>query len=156
NRSIVEMKNVWRKAQGHLPLPLPAPRAVPRVPDKQLQPLLDNLLRGPDADRRNVEQQIEQLGLGALPGILHRLGKAGKGDDPKREILERLARRLACVLAEVVVAERSLRPSTALAARLEAMTGRPFDSRAFTQTIDSLARKLPKGVHGFRFSAERG
>jgi len=58
-------------------------------------------------------------------------------------------------VTEVVVAERSLRPDPALAARLKAMTGKPFDPRTFIQVIDSLVRELPNGAHGFRFSAER-
>ncbi len=105
-------------------------------------------------ERSPASTALRQLGLGALPGLLKRLDATGN-DDPARAVLERLSRRLACTVVEVVVAENSVRPDAALAARLEAMKGKPFDPRAFVQTIRDLVSKLPQGVHAFRLAANR-
>jgi hypothetical protein len=155
NRGIVELKNVCRKAQGLAPLPLPAPRVIQAVPVEKLRPLVDELLRTPSDRRSEVEARIEELGLGALPGVLERLGKAGR-EDPARAALERLARRLAWIVDEVVVAEGSVKPDAALAAKLEAMKGKPFDPDPFLALVRLPVKNLPVSARGLRFSVYRG
>jgi hypothetical protein len=152
DRARVALKNVWRQAHGQAPLPLPARKAVPPVPEEKLQPLLEKRLRGPEAERQATEREIERLGVGALPGVLQRLEGAA---DPDRAVLERLARRLASLVTEVVIAEESLEPDALLAARLKDMKGRPFDPAAFVHAVTSLVEVWPRRAHAVRFTADR-
>lgn len=152
DRARLALKNVWREAHGQAPLPLPVRKAVAPVPEEKLRPLLEKLTRGPEAERKATEREIERLGVGALPGVLKRLEGAG---DPDRAVLERLARRLACLVTEVVIAEDSLEPDPLLAARLQDMKGRPFDPGTFVHTVSSLVKLWPGRVHAVRLTADR-
>ena len=109
NKSIVEMKNVWRKEQGLAPLPIPVAHTVTPLPKKKLQPLVDELLRSPAEKQGAIEARILTFGVAALPA-LHELVEEKKKDDPSRAVLERLSRRVGCVIEEVVIAEDSVEP----------------------------------------------
>jgi hypothetical protein len=154
NRSIVELKNVWRNAHGLALLPLPAPQVIAPVPDEKLRPLMEELLATPSGRQSDIEARIEGLGLGALPALLERLRKTAK-DDAARAVLERLARRVACIVGAVEVADVSIKPDAALTAKLEAMKGKPFTSDSFLGLVELLVKKLPPGVHALRFSVTR-
>jgi hypothetical protein len=154
DRNLVELKNVWRRAHGQPPLPLPARPVIPTVADERLLPLVEKFLHGPADEQAKAEQQIHQLGLGALPGVVRRLEKTGKGE-LARPALEALSRRLACLVVAVVIADDSLPPGPTLAGQLEAMKGKPFDPRVFIRTISTLMGTLPRSVHGLRFSTHR-
>jgi hypothetical protein len=154
NRDIVGLKNAWRSARGLEPLPLPAAPVVDAVPAQTLRPLLDQLAGTGGGRTPEAEARIEALGPGALPGILERLRDVDK-DAPARASLERLSRRVACVVSRVEVAEKSVRPDAALTHKLEAMKGRPFEPDDFREAVRSLAKKLPEGVPAVRFSVTR-
>jgi hypothetical protein len=153
DRARVALQNVWRRAHGQAPLPLPPRKTIAPAREEELRPLLDQFLRGPEAERARAERQIEQLGVGALPGVLRR--SAGTEGSADRTALERLARRLACLVTDVVVAEESLPPDEALAARFGTLKHRPFDPKAFLQTVDFLVRHWPRDVHGVRLAVDR-
>jgi hypothetical protein len=150
DRSRVDMINAWRKAR-HLPLQ-PAGRIIAPVPEKALEPLLDRFLRGSGSERQKARQAIEQMGLGAIPGVLGRLDRAQKKD---RDALEKLSRRLACIVVHFEFAADSLMPDAALLARLDALTGKPLDPDRFPQALALMVDRLPGGVHGIRFAACR-
>jgi hypothetical protein len=154
NRGIIEMKNVWRKRHGLAPLPLPAPKVIAPIPRQTLLPLLEALVSKPGGQPGEIEARIERLGLGALPDVLDRLNKTGK-DAPERGVLERLARRLACIVDGVVIAEGSIKPNAAFAARLEAMKGKPFEPDAFLSLVRLPVEQLPAEVYALRFSVNR-
>jgi hypothetical protein len=153
DRAIIELKNAWRKERGLALLPAPVPKKIDPVPNEKLLPLVDKLLQAPDLERKTIESQIESLGLGALPGILQLLEKATKKED--RAILDRLSRRVACIVDEAVFAESAVRPDDALAAKLKAMKGKPFDPDSFLELMRLSVKNLPKGAFALRFSVDR-
>jgi hypothetical protein len=153
DKSRVEIINKWRKSLGRPPLPLPTRPAVPVIDDKQLGPLIDELLRLPEGKRAEIELQIERLGLGALPGILKRTGTTRSKAD--RAALERLSQRLARIVVRIEIADSALKPDAALAKRLAAMKGKPLDPAELIDTIKSLMTNLPAGVHALCFTLTR-
>src|SRR5262249_14061161 len=106
DRQLVIMKNVWRSANKLPLLPIPEGRRVPVVPADDLRPILDRYLAATGNKRLVARNEIEQLGLGALPGVLERRDKASnKGE---RATWNELAKRLSSILAEIEFAERSV------------------------------------------------
>jgi hypothetical protein len=154
NRSVLALKNVLRKAHGLRPLPLPGARKVVPLPEREVLPLLERYLRGKGAGRDEAERPVLGLGLRALPVVLRRLERAGKDGDERAALL-RLAGKLASCVREVVVEGRSLKPSADLVARLKALEGKPLEPRAFVLAYCSVVNRVPPGVHGLRFAAER-
>jgi hypothetical protein len=142
--------NTWRKAQ-HLPL-LHVGRTIPPAPEEALQPLVDRFLHGSGSEREKARQAIDKVGLGALPSVLRRLDRAPKQD---REALEKLSRRLACIVDHVEFAPDSLMPDPPLLASLDTLKGKPLDPERFPEAITRMVDKLPAGVHGIRFAACR-
>jgi hypothetical protein len=154
DKGIVLLKNAWRKEHGLAALPVPS-RVIPAVADDKLLPLVDKFLNSPSAERSKWRAQIEQLGVGALPGVTRYLEKIGNKEDPRRVALEQLAQRLACIVGDVTIADDSIKPEGDLARQLEAMKGKPFDPSLFYELVDSATKKLPKGVHAIQLSANR-
>src|SRR5262249_49315021 len=76
NRQLVIMKNVWRSANPLSPLPLPKVKRIAPVPEDILRPVLERYLAAAGDQRLVVRNEIEKLGLGALPSILDRRDKA--------------------------------------------------------------------------------
>ena len=122
DRAIIDLKNVWRKAHGLANLTVPVLKVIAPIRDERLQPLVDKLLRIPAADQQKAMAEIEELGLGALPGIQARLAKATKKDVPERAILEKLVRRVSCIIDEATLSENSLKPE-AVVGKLKNMKG---------------------------------
>ena len=154
NRDLLKLQNVWRRTQGLQPLPGPTLRKFAVVSDETLQPLLDQLLRSQGAERAKVQERIEQLGLGALPAVRRRFNRTGK-EDPSRAALDPLLRRLACNVADVTLASKSLPLDDPVKARLKAMKGKPFDPAASVQIAGGLLKQSPEEVYGLRFTVER-
>jgi hypothetical protein len=154
DRAIVDLKNISRKARGLTLLPVSVLKVIAPVPDEKLQPLVDKLLQSPPAERPRATAKIEALGLGALPGIQNRLAKMTKKDDPERAVLEKLVRRIACIIDEATLAENSVKPDEVVG-KLKNMKGKPFESGTFMELIRSLVEDLPRGVHALRFAVDR-
>ncbi|HYT92499.1 MAG TPA: hypothetical protein VEL76_27535 [Gemmataceae bacterium] len=153
DRTIVELKNVWRTAQGMPPLPLPKFRQVARAPDDQLRALLDRLLQAADGDRRRVEVEIEALGLGALPGTLEQITRTSKKED--QAVLGQLARRLATIVDGVHFADGPVKVDTQVASRFTALKGKPFDPERFVSAVRASLNRLPKGAAALRIAVDR-
>lgn len=154
DQAIVVLKNEWRRAHGLAPLPAPAVKVIAPVRDERLQPLVDKLLQSPPALRPKAMAEIEALGLGALPGIQNRLAKATKNGAPELGTLEKLARRVSCIIDEATLTEDSLKPD-AVVGKLKNMHGKPFEPESFMELVRSLVKDLPKGVQALRFSVDR-
>src|SRR5262249_36153859 len=120
---LIKLKNIWRHAHGQEAQPLPSPRVVPVVSEEKLAAPLQQFLYGSDKERKEAEAQIEQLGLGALPSVA-RHANAPELTKAQRAALDQLTRRLASIVAEVVIADESLPLEPALKALLEAMKGK--------------------------------
>jgi hypothetical protein len=76
-------------------------------------------------------------------------------NEPAAALLDDLAKRLACTVAEVALAKESLQPDAKLAARLKALEGKPLTPEGFLELVGSLVNDLPKGVRTIRCTAER-
>ncbi len=149
NRAIAEMKNVYRKAQGQPLLPVPAPLDISQVPDEKIGTLVKGLLQAANAEKVRRQSEIEELGLGALPGITKILEKTA--NEGEKVILEKLSRRLATIVDEAVFADKSVHPDVALLTKVAALEGKPFNPEAFADLIRSLTKNPPPGVHAYRF-----
>ena len=57
NRSLVPLKNLWRREHGLPPLPIPDTRKIFQVPAQKLAPLLDRLEQTPSAAVREFSRQ---------------------------------------------------------------------------------------------------
>jgi hypothetical protein len=152
-RDVVSLKNIWRQANKLPPLPFPERKAIARVPEKVLRPLLDRFLNGTDDQRRTAQADIEKLGLGTLPGILRRYN-AASGEEAKKR-LDDLSKRVACIVAEIAFFDRSLKPDAALRSRLEALRGKPLEWKSFLRALGATLKAMPPGVRGLRVVAER-
>jgi len=153
DRSRAILRNVWRKEQG-LPEVKLETRKIAAVPDEQLQPLLERLRKASAAEGPAASAEIEKLGIGALAGIFKRL-KSLPANDPQQAALDRLARRLASTIVEVQIADKSLKPDAALAAKLDKFKDKPLDEKALVETMTSLANGLARPVHGFQITIVR-
>jgi hypothetical protein len=148
DRQMVVMKNVWR-SENKLPL-LPVPevqKALP-IPADKLRPILDRYLAASGDARRAAGDEIENLGLGALPGVLERRDKAG--DKTERAVWDDLAKRLSCIVAEIEIDERSAKPDAKLAKRLEALKGKSFNAKTFIAAVGAALKDSPNDAQGVR------
>jgi len=150
---ILELKNAWRKAHKLPALTIPEPKPIARVPEKTLEPLLGSFLAGNADQRRQAQADIEKLGLGALSAVRNRRDAASKKEDEKR--LDDLLKRIACIVAEIEFAEKSLKPDAALSKRLEELKGKPFDSKRFLKVIGATLKAPPPCMRGLHVTAER-
>jgi hypothetical protein len=98
--------------------------------------------------------EIEAQGLGALPGIQNRLATVTRNDAPERALLEKLVRRVACIIDEATLTENSLKVD-AVVDKLKNLRGKPFEPESFMELVRSLVKDLPKGVHALRFTLDR-
>jgi hypothetical protein len=146
NRQLVIIKNVWRGENKLPPLPVPEPRKVSPIPAETLRPILDRYLAAGGEKRLAVRSEIEELGLGALPGVIERRDKASEKAD--QALWSELASRLASIVTEVEFAKQSAKPNAAAEKRLESLKGKPFDARAFIETIGLMLRNAPNGAQG--------
>lgn len=153
DRSIVELKNVWRKAHGLALLPVPGRKTIVAIASNRVQPLLDEFLSAPDPDESDAASRIERLGLGTLPAIQERLAKTDENDLP-RVALQGLAGRVACIVDQVAV-KGAVKADGALSSKLEAMKGKCFDPKAFVHLIRLAASSLPAGAWGLRVDVTR-
>jgi hypothetical protein len=149
-----EIRNAWRKQHGLAPIVTPQPREIAPIPASILDPLLDRLQKSSSTDRDVVTRDIEKLGPGAAAEIVKRRDHL-KPDDPIRTVLDRIGRRLANTIAEVQVAERSLKPDQKLADRLARLKSEPLDSERFQAFVTGLVRDLSKPARAFRLNLVR-
>jgi hypothetical protein len=153
NRQLVIMKNVWRSANQLPLLPVPELRKIAPVPADKLDPLLDRYRTSAGDKRLAVRDEIEKLGLSALPGVLERRDKTT--DKSEQAAWSDLAKRLSCIVAEVEFADRSVKPDARVAKLAAKITGKPFDAKTFIQTVGSILKSPPEGVQGVRVVALR-
>ena len=154
NLAIVDLKNTWRKAHGLAILPVPVHKTIVPVRDDRLQPLVEKLLQSPAAEREKAMAGIEALGLGALPGVQNRLARSTRIEASERATLEKLVRRISCIIDDATLSKDSLRPE-AVVNKLKSLKGKPFEADAFVELIRSLVKNLPQGVQALRFSVDR-
>ena len=103
--------------------------------------------------RQLARNEIEKLGLGALPQLLERRNQTANKSD--REMWNELAKRLSCIVAEIEFGEGSVKPEAALVKRLEELKGKPFDAKTFIQTVGSTLKNPPNTTQGIRIVALR-
>ena len=84
-----------------------------------------------------------------MAGILKRRDQLNPAD-PLRKELERLARRLAHTIVEVQFADRSLKPTGKMAARLNSLKDKPLDTPALVELTLGLTSEMTLPVHGCR------
>lgn len=154
DRDRLLLKNVLRKEQGLPELPLPESRVVTPVADEKVAPLLTQLEAADESNQESVEREIYKLGVGALPTLLKRL-KDLTNDDPRRAKVDRLSRRLALLVVDVEITEKSLTPDAEIADRLAALIGLPFQPQTFRKLIATLIDKQTREIRGFRLVAVR-
>jgi len=153
NRQLVVLKNVWRSANQLPPLPVPEPRKIVPVAADKLRPLLDRYLDSAGEKRLSARDEIEKLGLGTLPGVLERRDKTSNKSE--QAIWSDLAKRLSCLVAEIELGDRSVKPDARVAKLLEKIKGKPFDAKTFIQTLGQIIKSPPGGVQGIRVVALR-
>jgi hypothetical protein len=95
--------NVWRKANGLAPIPLPARPQPVRLADNLVQPLSSRLAssRTP-RQRQAAEHSIYGLGLPALPAVVQSLKYVSKTSSAHGELSE-LASRLGSIVSHVTI-----------------------------------------------------
>jgi hypothetical protein len=153
NRQLVIMKNVWRGANKLPPLPVPELRKIPAILAEMLRPLLDRYLAADGDGRVAVRNEIEKLGLGALPGVIERRDKSSDKSD--QVLWNELAGRIASIIDEVGFAEQSVKPNAVVKKRVESLKGKPFDAKALIETIGLILRNGPNDLQGVRVVALR-
>jgi hypothetical protein len=153
DRQLVVMKNVWRGANKLPLLPVPEVRKAPAIPADKLRPILDRYLSATGDKRRAAGDEIENLGLGALSGVLERRDKAG--DKTERAVWDDLAKRLSCIVAEIEVDERSAKPEAKLVKRLETLKGKSFNAKTFVAAVGAALKHSPNDAQGVRVLAVR-
>jgi hypothetical protein len=154
NRQVVELKNVWRKAQGLAALPLPQPPEIPASPDEIVQPLLDQLLQSPGNEGRQAIDKLEVLGLGALPAVRRTLANLA-ADDPARPMVAALAARLANIVREINLEPDSLEPEGGLAEHLAALKGQSLSSKALVDLLLDVTRGRSPSSNGIEIEVSR-
>jgi hypothetical protein len=154
DRQRVVLINAWRKTHKLPELPIPKPRIIARIADERLMPLLDRLQKARAAAREAAERDVAKLGPGAVAGILKRRDQL-KPADPLRADLERLARRLAHTVVEIQIADKSLKPSGKITARLKALKDQSLDTTTLVELATGLTNELTLPIHGYRLHALR-
>jgi hypothetical protein len=154
DRQRVLLVNAWRKTRNLPELPVQKPRSIPPIAEQKLMPFLDRLQQAKADARDAVERDVEKLGPGAVSGILKRRNQL-KAADPFRSNLERLARRVAHTVVEIEFAERSLKPSGKVAARIDALKNKPLDTATLVGLVIGLTNEMTLPVHGCRLHVSR-
>jgi hypothetical protein len=149
DRQRVLLINAWRKTRNLPEMPVPRPRTIPPSAEETLRPLLDRLQMAKADAREVAERDVEKLGPGAVAGILKRSDQL-KPADPRRKDLAQLARRAAHTVVEIQFADRSLKPSGKVAARLEALKNKPLNTLALVELTSALVNEVSFPVHGCR------
>jgi hypothetical protein len=158
NRRLAEVKNVWRRANKLPQVSVPRPRSIAAVPAKLVVPHLEMLLVDPvflgDPDQhKRSRAEIEKLGPGAFwPVMEFRDGLKNKAD---YDLVDNLAKRLACTITDVEFAPRSLKPDSVLSKRLEDLKNQPLDAKSIMEAAALTAKDLRGDVHGVEFSSVR-
>lgn len=154
DRQIVGLKNVWRKAQGLAPLPVPELPSVAPVADEIIRPLLEQIVRSPDGEGPQVVREIESLGIGALRPVQEQLNDLGS-DHPARSTLTVLATRLANTVREITIKPDSVPLQGKIKAQLETLQGQPLTSNALVDLLLNVTRELSPDTTGIVIRAER-
>jgi hypothetical protein len=129
---IVRMRNAFRALAAAPPLPEPPSPSALRAPAGVAAPLIAAIAAAKTREEVAVASSaIEAAGLGMLPWV--RLAAASAR--PPHRTLDRLERRLACIVRDVVVADGA---AADVVASLRACVGRPLDPTALAAAVTSL------------------
>jgi hypothetical protein len=155
NRQRLDLENIWRGKQGLKPLPAPEPTRTKSLTEDEFKPVLQAVLetRTP-AERRAAIAMLERQGLPALAPLQNWLTRKGS-DHPARADLQQAVSRLAFSVDEIVFGEKSVTPDKALRARIDALKGKPLETKAVTALLLAVTRSLPEGVDGIEVDIER-
>jgi WD40 repeat protein len=115
--------------------------------------LLGQLLSARAANRRDNLRQAEKLGLGALPGLAKL--QQQNSDPEERAVLEKLARRLAFIVAETGFSQKSIKPDQNLARELAALNGKPFDADSLMKLVRVSMQTRAKTTRGMSLAVDR-
>jgi hypothetical protein len=151
----LKLKNILRKERGLPEVPLPQPRIARPPADEVFRPLAERYELADTAELNAAERAVLDLGVDALPAVLKRRDAAAE-TDPRRAKLDRLARRLALLVVDVKISEKSSPLDKGLSDRLEALKNKPFEPDMFHDLAETLAGKMNKEYRGFRLAAVRG
>lgn len=150
----VALANRWRTAHGQPPLEETKLTITP-LPPAQTRPLLQAWLDADDENARDVAAlDLFGAGLGALPAV-ETARDALKADDPRREQLDVVVRRLACVTREVRWSEKGPKPNEALTVYVEAVKGQPMSGPWITGLWRQVAIETPEGATGIDLTFDR-
>ncbi len=150
----IELANRWRTAHGQVPLATKRP-AIALLPPERTQPLIRAWLDAADDNARDVAgNALVDAGLGALPALAN-ARDALKADDPRREKLDLVVRRLACTTREVRWSSNGATPNAALAAYVDEAKGKPLSGPWITRLWRLVALDAPDGVTGVDLTFER-
>jgi hypothetical protein len=143
DRQLVVLENVWRSSRGLALLPLPQRLEIPRVPDEVIIPLLERIMQSPLEEDREAIEEIEALGLGALPAVRELLDRIEE-EHIARPALVRLTTRLANIVREVVIVFDSVEPEQHVMEFVESLEGKPFTSERLVNLLTLVTqRPLP-------------
>ncbi len=134
-------------------MPLPERQKIAPIGADKLNPILDRYAAAAANQRLAVWNEIEKLGLAALPGVLARRDAAT--DKDAQATWNDLAKQLSCIVTEVEIAERSAKPDATVVKRMESLKGKPFDAKTFIQTIGDFLKNSPADAQGLRVVALR-
>lgn len=139
--------NAWRAGAGLPPLRPPPAISVEALPPKIARPLIDAWLAADDAARPLAEAAILAAGLPILPRLAS-ARDALPDASPRREALDRVVRRVAMIVREVVWSPSGPRPNASLTAYVDAIRGKPVTGRWITGLWRQVAIDTPEGATG--------
>ncbi|MEK6237187.1 MAG: hypothetical protein N2C14_20960, partial [Planctomycetales bacterium] len=136
--------NAWRRTKGLPPLKNPV---VSRIPKETLKPLLNKASEAEDPDvRRRVLNEIESLGIGALPGVLEAIENCL--DPELKADFSATAARLANIVMEIRLIRPSVKPDAKLQTKIDAFKGKPLNSEVLVDFFIGTTGRLPEGSTG--------
>jgi hypothetical protein len=148
------LKNDLRAERGLPALPIPPKRTIKPVPDEVIAPLLRQFVQDPAKSDPAIESRIVDLGLGALSAVV-KAGDQFAADDPRRLRLDMLARRLAILVVEVRIAEKSEQLPAELAEKLERLRNLPFEAHTYSKLVPHLIEAVSREVPGVSLVVSR-
>lgn len=155
DRQRIAAINIRRKERNQPLIKVLEPKRIEPLPPETTSPLIAGIIDAPSAkDRDRAIEEIERLGLPALPAVRKRLAKLDKMH-PAHAELGALACRLATIVDEVVFADDSAKPNEAVTRRLDAVKGKPLTSKAFVGILLAVTNDLPLGATGVKLRALR-
>ena len=155
DRQLLNMQNIWRRANNLQILPLPPARFNPGLPSEQTSPKLKNVVSAETSEKRKQAiTELEQLGILALPSVLEFVDTIPL-DHQSRSELVALASALANVVTEVVVESNSAPTGAPLGQKLQSMKNEQLRSQNFISVLVDTVRALPKGAAGVTVTAYR-